>query len=79
MWVATACRGRDETGRGDNGWMAMKSPFVIALSPLDESVLCARAPSSTSAHRDAIRARIVLAAADGATNTEIAAEGGCAC
>jgi transposase len=76
VWVATACRGRDETGRGDNGWMAMKSPFVIALSPLDESVLCARARSSTSAHRDVIRARIVLAAADGATNTEIAAEVG---
>ena len=47
VWVATACRGRDETVRGDNGWMAMKSPFVIALSPLDESVLCARARSST--------------------------------
>ncbi len=63
-------------GAEDNGWMAMRSPFVIALSPLDESVLCARARSSKSAHRDVIRARIVLAAADDATNTEIAAEVG---
>ena len=56
--------------------MAMSSPFIIALTALDESVLRARARSSTSAHRDVIRARIVLAAADGATNTEIAAEVG---
>lgn len=60
----------------DNGWMAMSSPFIIALTTLDESVLNARARSSKSAHRDVIRARIVLAAADGATNTEIAAEVG---
>jgi transposase len=54
----------------------MNSPFVVALTVLDESVLYARARSSTAAHRDVIRARIVLAAADGATNTEIAAEVG---
>ena len=53
--------------------MAMTSPFIIVLSTLDESVLRARAQSSRSAHRDVIRARIVLAAADGAANTEIAA------
>ena len=45
--------------------MAMRSPFLIALTTLDESVLHARARSSKSAHRDVIRARIVLAAADG--------------
>ncbi len=56
--------------------MAMSSPFIIALTALDESVLHARARSSRSAHRDVIGARIVLAAADGATNTEIAAEVG---
>ena len=56
--------------------MVMSSPFIIALTALDESVLQARARSSRSAHRDVIRARIVLAAADGATNTEIAAEVG---
>jgi transposase len=53
--------------------MAMSSPFIITLSPLDESVLHARARSSTSAHRDVIRARIVLAAAEGASNAGIAA------
>ena len=74
--VGTACRGRDETGAGDNGWMAMRSPFIITLTTLDESVLHARARSSKSARRDVIRARIVLAAAAGATNTEIAAEVG---
>jgi transposase len=63
-------------GAEDNGWMAMSSPFIIALTALDESVLNARARSSKSAHRDVIRARIVLAAAAGATNTEIAAEVG---
>jgi transposase len=56
--------------------MAMRSPFIIALTTLDESVLHARARSSKSAHRDVIRARIVLAAAEGATNTAIAAEVG---
>ena len=56
--------------------MAMSSPFIITLTTLDESVLYARARSSKSAHRDVIRARIVLAAATGATNTEIAAEVG---
>jgi transposase len=53
--------------------MAMNSPYVITLTLLDESVLRARARSSSAAHRDVIRARIVLAAAGGATNTEIAA------
>jgi transposase len=74
--VATACRDRDETGVQDNGCMAMRSPFIITLTSVDKSVLHARAHSSKSAHRDVIRARIVLAAADGATNTEIAAEVG---
>ena len=57
--------------------MAMRSPFLITLlTTLDESVLHARARSSKSAHRDVIRARIVLAAAAGATNTEIVTEAG---
>ncbi len=50
--------------------MTMSSPFTITLTVLDESVLRARARSSTAPHRDVIRARIVLAAADGAANTE---------
>ena len=56
--------------------MPMSSPFIITLTVLDESVLRARARSSTSAHRDVIRARIVLGAAEGTANTEIAAEVG---
>jgi transposase len=56
--------------------MAMSSPYVITLTPLDESVLRSRARSSTAAHRDVVRARIVLAAAEGATNAGIAAEVG---
>jgi hypothetical protein len=56
--------------------MTISSPFIIALSSLDESVLQARARASTAAHGDVIRARIVLAAAEGATNTQIAAEVG---
>jgi transposase len=56
--------------------MTMSSPFTIILTILDEAVLRARARSSTAPHRDVIRARIVLAAAQGATNTEIAAEVG---
>jgi transposase len=62
--------------RGTTDGMAMSSPYVITLSLLDESVLRARARSSTAAHRDVSRARIVLAAAEGAANTEIAAQVG---
>src|SRR5829696_6627740 len=53
--------------------MTMSSPFIIVLSALDESVLRARARSSRSPHRDVIRSQIVLGAAEGAANTEIAA------
>src|ERR1700682_2021065 len=56
--------------------MTITSPFIIALSSLDESVLRARARSSTAAHRDVIRARIWLAAAEGAAKTKIATEVG---
>src|SRR5258708_21099659 len=56
--------------------MTMSSPFTIPLTILDESILRARARSSTAPHRDVIRARIVLAAAAGAANTEIATEVG---
>jgi transposase len=60
-------------GAGTTEPMAMNSPYVITLTLLDESVLRARARSSRSPHRDVIRAQIVLGAADGAANTEIAA------
>ena len=54
--------------------MAMSSAFIIVVTGVDESVLTARARSSTAAHRDVIRARIVLAAAAGVPNSTIAAE-----
>jgi transposase len=52
----------------------MSSAFIIVLTAVDESVLQARARSSTSAHRDVVRARIVLAAAQGVPNSTIAVE-----
>lgn len=54
--------------------MAMCSALIVVLTAVEESVLSARARSSTTAHRDVIRARIVLAAAQGVANTTIAAE-----
>ncbi|GAA4387051.1 IS630-like element ISMsm5 family transposase [Tsukamurella soli] len=46
---------------------------MIVLSPVEEAVLTARARSARAAHRDVVRARIVLGAADGASNARIAA------
>lgn len=56
--------------------MAICSPFVVALTTLEESVLSARARAGRSQHRDVVRARIVLAAAAGAANEGIAVEVG---
>ena len=50
------------------------SPFVIVLSAAERTVLTARAHGARVAHRDVVRARIVLAAADGQPNGGIAAE-----
>ncbi len=47
---------------------------MIILSAADETILTARARSARAAHRDVIRARIVLAAADGRANAVIAAD-----
>jgi transposase len=52
--------------------MSMSSPYVIVLSEEEEEALLARARSARSAYRDRLRARIVLAAAAGATNAAIA-------
>ncbi len=52
--------------------MAISSPFVIVLTPVEEAVLSARARAGRSEHRDVVRARIVLAAAAGQTNDAIA-------
>lgn len=51
----------------------MCSAVIVVLTAVEESVLRARAGSSRSAHRDVIRARIVLAAAGGVSNSAIAA------
>jgi transposase len=48
------------------------SPFIVALSDVDRALLEQRASSRTVAHRDVVRARIVLLAADGVSNVEIA-------
>ena len=52
--------------------MAMRSPYRVVLTEDDRRVLTARARSQRAAHRAVLRARIVLAAADGAANAEIA-------
>jgi transposase len=54
--------------------MPVASPFVIVLTAAEETVLTARARHARTEHRDRLRARIVLAAAGGASNTAIAAE-----
>jgi transposase len=54
--------------------MPVTSPFVIVLSASEKSELLARARSGRTEHRDRVRARIVLAAAAGASNAAIAAE-----
>jgi transposase len=50
-----------------------KSPYVLELSERDRDVLEARARKYTLPYRDVIRARIVLLAAGGMDNDEIAA------
>jgi transposase len=52
------------------------SPYRIALSAEEESVLMARARSVRGAYRDRLRAQIVLAAAAGSTNVAIATQVG---
>lgn len=54
--------------------MPLTSPFVIVLSAAEEAVLSSRVRSGRTEHRDRVRARIVLAAAAGASNAAIAAD-----
>ena len=49
-------------------------PLVIVLSAVERTVLTARAHAARVAHRDVVRARIVLAADDGQSNAGIAAD-----
>lgn len=54
--------------------MPVTSPFVVVLTAAEETELTARARSGRTEYRDRVRARIVLAAAAGASNTSIAAD-----
>jgi hypothetical protein len=51
----------------------ISSPFVIILSDTEKAVLAARAASARAEHREVVRARIVLAAAQGQPNAAMAA------
>ena len=48
-----------------NKIMIISSPFVIILSADEQHELTGRARGARAAHRDVVRARIILAAADG--------------
>lgn len=52
--------------------MPRTSPFTIELSPGERSALESTSHRYTAPYRDVVRARIVLLAADGAENVEIA-------
>jgi len=54
--------------------MIISSPFVIILSDDERIELTRRVRAARQPYRDVIRARIVLAAADGGTNAGIAAD-----
>src|SRR5215468_2522714 len=56
--------------------MPVISPYRIALTAGEESVLMARARSARGPHRDRLQAQIVLAAAAGSTNMAIATQVG---
>lgn len=52
--------------------MSRKSPYTIDLSDAERVVLEVRARRYTSAYRDVVRAQMVLLAAEGLRNDEIA-------
>lgn len=54
--------------------MVIAGPFVVVLTTAEKQELIARARSGRTEHRDRVRARIVLAAATGASNAAIAAD-----
>ena len=56
--------------------MSRRSPFVVRLSSDDRAVLEDRAGSRSASHAMVVRARIVLLAADGLRNVDIAARVG---
>jgi transposase len=52
--------------------MALASRYQVLISDSDRRMLTGRARAERTAHRDVLRARIVLAAADGQANAAIA-------
>ena len=52
--------------------MSRPSPFVVTLTAIQRRVLEGRVRKPTAEQREVVRARIVLAAADGQQNTQIA-------
>ena len=56
--------------------VSRRSPFVVRLSSEDRAMLEERAGSRTGSQRAVVRARIVLLAADGLQNVDIAARVG---
>jgi transposase len=60
-----------------NKIMIISSPFVIILSAEEHQQLTVRAHAARAAHRDVIRAKVILAAANGGSNAGIAADLGC--
>lgn len=56
--------------------MSRQSPFVVRLSKQDRAVLEERAASRSASYSTVVRARIVLLAADGLQNVDIAARVG---
>ena len=52
--------------------MSRRSPFEVCLCSEDRAVLEERASSRSAPHREVVRARIVLLAAGGAQNVDIA-------
>jgi DNA-binding NarL/FixJ family response regulator len=58
--------------RRDNSGMRITSPFAVSLTDAETQTLTATVRRPTAAVRDVLRARIVLLAADGQTNAEIA-------
>src|SRR3954469_9114116 len=57
---------------GKGSGMAVLSPYRVVVSEQDRRVLTQRARGQRCPHRDVLRARIVLAAADGQANAAIA-------
>ena len=70
----TACPAAVRWRVRHKGQMPVICPYLIVLSAEEQFVLTARARSLRGGYRDRLRARIVLAAAAGSTNTAIAAQ-----